>query len=76
MLHISGFMRELYAPYICTIDKDIIPFTNTYETKDLIAKFDEFALDRAIKTFHLFNWLNPSPQVFKEDQKKLLERRF
>lgn len=75
MLYVSGFFRELWSPYVCNVDVDKIIFPESYKTQDLIAKFNEFALDKIIKTFNAFGWDNPSPQVFEEDQKKLLGRR-
>lgn len=75
MLFLWDWSRDLWSPYICKIDKDKISFSELYKTNDLIAKFDVFALEKIIKTFQLFGWDNPSPQVFGEDQRKLLERR-
>lgn len=68
--------RDLFSPYICKIDNDKISFSKLYKTEDLIAYFDSHALENSVKTFQFFGWQDPSEQVLKEDQRKLLERRF
>ncbi len=67
--------RNLWSPYICNFDNGKISFSETYKKDDLIAKFDFYSLEKAIKTFQFFGWENPSEQVLRGDQKKLLERR-
>lgn len=76
MLFIWNWDWDLWSPYICKIDNDKISFQESYKRDDLIAKFDSYALEKSIKTFQFFHWENPNLQVLREDQKKLLERRF
>lgn len=75
LLFIWDWSRDLHSPYICHVRDGKISFTNKYTKNDLIANFDNYSLEIAIKTFQLFNWENPSLQVLGNDQKKLLERR-
>ena len=75
MLYISDTFRNLWQPYVCAIPDDKIIFNQKYDKDELIAKFDTIALSRLIDTFKYFNWPDPSEQVIREDQKKLLERR-
>lgn len=67
--------RDLFSPYVCNLDSGKISFSEIYKKDNLIAKFDSYALEKVIETFKLFGWQNPSEQVLRGDQKKLLERR-
>jgi len=68
--------RDLSMPYVCKLKDDQISFNAKYRKEDLIAKCNDIALEKAITTFKMFNWSNPSPQVIRGDQERLLQRRF
>lgn len=75
MLYIEEFMRDLWSPYVCHFENDVIEFRDILSREDLIAKFSEAALDKSIKTFELFGWLEPNKKAIIEDQNKLLSMR-
>ena len=75
LLFIWDWGRDLWSPYICSFDEGKISYIERYKKEDLIARFDSYSLKKAIKTFQLFGWQNPSEQALQGDQKKLLERR-
>lgn len=64
------FLRGEFIAQINEISKeDIIPPTK------LLSDYAELALEHTIWLFERFNWKNPPKDVFKEDQRKFLERR-
>lgn len=62
----------LLKPYIFDGADNLISIQNTYNKDELIAKFDSIAIEKAIKIFQYFNWMNSSEQVLRGDQQKLL----
>lgn len=75
LLFVWDWGRELFAPYICEMEDDKITFSGEYSKDDLIAKFNELAIEKITKTFYLFGWKNPNVTSIREDQRKFLERR-
>lgn len=75
MLYIEEWGRHLSEQYICKFEKDVVAFQSLHHIEEIVAKYDVFALEKSIKTFEFFGWANPSMQVLREDQRKLIERR-
>lgn len=72
----DSFGRYLSRPYICEFPDGVLSVSKII-TRDILSdNYEDLALDATIEIFNKFNWTNVSKQVFKEDQKKLLERRF
>lgn len=69
----DSFRRELWEPYIFDGTDNVIRFKDTYKKDELIAKFDSIAIEKAIKIFQYFNWIDPNKQVLRGDQQKLLK---
>ena len=72
-LRILQFARHLFYDYVSQIDD--VTCEEDIEVKELVANRYELALQHAFAIFHRFGWYNPSRDVFKEDQKKLIEGR-
>jgi len=68
---ITGRLSGTYAAGIDTITHEDI-----YSQQDLIASRNEIALKATMFVFERFNWKNPPEQLLREDQRRLLERRF
>lgn len=67
------FHRELVGAYIFDGTDNVIHFKDTYKKDELIAKSDSIAIEKAIKIFQYFNWIDPNKQVLRGDQQKLLK---
>lgn len=76
MLYFEDFFRDLWSPYICSFDSDQIVFRDEYSREELIGKYDQIALEKAIKTFEFFGWTEPNERALTEDQQKLLQMRY
>lgn len=66
--------RHLFQAYTCRYQP--IVEKRTFLTKDLMSDPANLALDFTIDIFKEFNWKNANKNVFVEDQKKLIERRY
>lgn len=75
MLYIEEFMRDLWSPYICTFESDVIKFRETLTREELIANSNNIALNKSIQTLESFGWLEPNRKALIEDQNKLLAMR-
>ena len=65
-----GLSRAYTCRYPLIVEKRVVL------TKDLISDPAGFALDFTIDIFKEFNWKDANKNVFIEDQRKLIERRF
>jgi len=72
-LFIEEFGRNLFHDYVCTIND--LPYQRTIAVKEILGQGHDLALDNTFWIFDRFNWHDPPRDVFKEDQKKLLEHR-
>jgi len=72
-LFVEEFGRHLFHEYVCIIND--LPYSRTIAVKDILGQAADLALDHAFWIFERFNWHDPPRDVFKEDQKKLLEHR-
>jgi len=68
----GGFLE----PYICRFDTNEIVLKNSYKTDDLIGQSDLKACEVILKIYSAFNWTSAQERMVREEQKKLLERRF
>lgn len=66
--------RHLFQAYICRYQP--IVEKRIFSTDNLISDPADLALDFTIDIFKEFNWRDANKNVFVEDQKKLIERRF
>ena len=66
--------RLLSRPYRCKLPE--INLERTYAEPELRGEASALALTAAVHVYERFNWNDPPREVFAEDQKKLLERRF
>ncbi|MDD5083341.1 MAG: hypothetical protein PHT88_00190 [Candidatus Moranbacteria bacterium] len=72
----DSFMRILYKDYTCVYTDDLAKISLTIPREDLIRNSTDLALRESIKLFReAFNWSGANEGIFREDQKKLLERR-
>lgn len=71
----DNFGRHLSQPYICEFPEGVLKINKLVDRKFLIDNYKELALDATIEIFNKFNWVGANKQIFREDQKKLLERR-
>lgn len=69
------FARYLSLAYICEYENNIIVNKKIRSRSEMIIKASDFALDVTIEIFNAFNWKSINKEMFREDQKKLLERR-
>lgn len=67
----SRFMPDSYVYN----ESEPIVIEREVPQQQLVATPDEFALDFVVEIFERFNWNRPPRQAFKEDQKRLRERR-
>jgi len=66
--------RVLFEEYACSVAD--LPLEKTLAVSELLGKGHELALEDTIWIFERFNWFSASREILREDQKKLLERRF
>jgi hypothetical protein len=59
----------------CETELENIPFGLDIKSHDLISQAHEKALEGVQYIFERFNWNKSDPNFFKEDQRKLLEKR-
>lgn len=75
-LFISDSSRmPLMGEYKSVIDTIVFP-KKIYGIQEIETNYLDFAFENIVYLFNQFNWDNPPMQVIKEDQKKLIERRF
>lgn len=67
------FRRELFQDYICGIQD--IPYEVSTTKMELLSTSAEMALEGIIWLFQRFNWDKANSEWFREDQRKLLEKR-
>jgi hypothetical protein len=65
--------RQLFAEYRTTLCE--IPRSVSLKTTDLISRSAELSLEHSVWLFQRFNWDGIQPEMLKEDQRKLLEKR-
>lgn len=75
MLYTEEASRHLSRPYICNFSDDEITMSLDITRADIMANYDELAIENVLEFFRCFEWENPSKQILEEDQRKLLERR-
>ncbi len=66
--------RHLLDEYVCR--EENISFDERSGIEELIAQGHEKALQTTANIFEIFNWLNVSREMLREDQRRFLERRF
>lgn len=72
----DSFFRTLYKAYTCHYVDDAVHLSKIIAKEDLLKNSDKLALEQTIKIFkEVFGWEGANESIFKEDQKKLLERR-
>jgi hypothetical protein len=72
---ISSFApgRFIFREYVCK-EKNIT-FDKWMRVEELIGRGHEIALETTVSIFELFNWLDVSRDMLRDDQRKLLEKR-
>lgn len=65
--------RPLFAKYETTLDE--VPHSASFMTADLMTRSAELSLEHAIWLFQRFNLDDVPAETFKEDQRRLLEKR-
>lgn len=70
----TEFNRILVESYVCT--QQHVRVSGEFITTEALARGHDVSLEWAIHVFGLFNWDDPPEQSLREDQRKLIERRF
>jgi hypothetical protein len=65
--------RELYSDYVSEIEE--IPYEQSISTIQLLSDSAEMALDAIVWLFQRFNWHEVNKNIFREDQRRFLEKR-
>jgi len=66
--------RQLFREYRCSIKN--ISYERKISVDEIVSNTHELALNHTVYVFERFNWFSPPKDVLREEQKKLLERRF
>lgn len=72
-LKVFDIGRSLFNDYICQIND--LPLSKTITLEEILGRSHDLALHHTVWIFERFNWRSPPEEIFREDQKKFLERR-
>jgi hypothetical protein len=67
-------IRPVFAEYKTTLSE--IPRSVSLVTADILSRSAELSLEHAVWLYQRFNWLDVQAEIFKEDQRELLEKRY
>jgi hypothetical protein len=72
---IFSFDSRRFIPRDFMCREESISFDKSMSIEELIGRGHEIALETTIGILEVFNWLNPSREMLREEQRKFLERR-